>query len=739
MVRETCGPLRAAHLTIAMTAFLIAPTIAAAETVTLEDVAAGIFEASGRGGAGPGGSYFVGQRSLHDDVQRNLFIFDLESVTEPIVAARLRIFNPTNGFFSLDPVETYSVFAVSSDPGLLRAFGGGLLARDDVGSGIRYGSVEVADASNNTFVEIELSPVAIRGLNRAANEFVIGGDLTSVEPRGPEGARLFGFFRASHPRPQLVLTTDPSASFPTTQILHADATNNSGVEDGSAGNPYDTIEEAMDAATPGDRVEVAGGTYFESVVMRDQVDLHGAGPDFSVIDGLARNVGVRCPPSGTLEGFHVTNTSATAHNRARAIQCLAGASPLITGNRIVGNEATGIYLLASSAVIRNNEISGNDTFDGSCPCDAIEGVDTTPIIEENLIEARGGNISAVDLTASRSPAGLPKGFLIARNRIVGAIRLSNLSTVPPGQNAIVNNQLQNGRRRGEILNISNSPDAGLIANNTSIGGSGFVFQGGSSATIVNNIVAFGNQGIRGSSAPLEIRHNNVFGNREFSQDTNYGGIADQTGLNGNISLDPLFADRFGDGFQVDPTSPVIDAGENLPRVEPIDLEGGVRVTDGDGDGIATVDMGAVEFQGLPLFVIEIAIKSGKGIQPVNPTSRGVLPVTVLGSQDFDTADIDVTTLALGRGGAAPKHKAGGHSTNFNEDGFVDLTSHYRNQEAAVAFGDTELCVTGETLQGIPFEGCGPIWTVPACGIGFELALLLPLLQWIRGRGPARRA
>jgi len=131
--------------------------------------------------------------------------------------------------------------------------------------------------------------------------------------------------------------------------------------------------------------------------------------------------------------------------------------------------------------------------------------------------------------------------------------------------------------------------------------------------------------------------------------------------------------------------------------------------------------------------VEIDIKPGSDLNPINPMSRGVIPVAILGSEAFDVADVDLTTLAFGPDGAPLAHRNGPHVKYVNHDGLDDLLAHFPTEKTGIAFGDEEACVTGEALDGTPFEGCDAITTEPKCGIGFELALLLPPLMWLRSR------
>jgi hypothetical protein len=128
------------------------------------------------------------------------------------------------------------------------------------------------------------------------------------------------------------------------------------------------------------------------------------------------------------------------------------------------------------------------------------------------------------------------------------------------------------------------------------------------------------------------------------------------------------------------------------------------------------DIGAFELE-VETIAVEIDIRPGSDSNPIVPSGRGNLPIAILGSETFDVLDVDVTTLAFGPGAAAPSHDLtkpdafDDHLRDANDDGLLDLISHYRIEQSGVSPDDAEACLTGETHDGAPFEGCDAIKSV----------------------------
>ncbi len=112
--------------------------------------------------------------------------------------------------------------------------------------------------------------------------------------------------------------------------------------------------------------------------------------------------------------------------------------------------------------------------------------------------------------------------------------------------------------------------------------------------------------------------------------------------------------------------------------------------------------------------VSIEVKPGNdGLAPINPKSRGKIPVAILGAPDFDALTIDPATLTFGPTGAEKSlAKCNWTGEDVNADGRVDRVCHFENQKAGFQPGDLEGILRGKTAGGVAFEGRAWLKIVP---------------------------
>jgi len=112
-----------------------------------------------------------------------------------------------------------------------------------------------------------------------------------------------------------------------------------------------------------------------------------------------------------------------------------------------------------------------------------------------------------------------------------------------------------------------------------------------------------------------------------------------------------------------------------------------------------------------LLAVQIDVRPDSDENPIQLGSRGVVPVVLYGEVDFAVEDVDVTTLAFGPDAASVAHRNGPHYDDVDGDGLLDMILHHRIAETGLTAYDVEVCLNGETVDGMPFEGCDDVMPV----------------------------
>ena len=339
-------------------------------------------------------------------------------------------------------------------------------------------------------------------------------------------------------------------------------------DDGNGGtgwsDAFATIGKALSVAGDYDLVLVADATYNET-------DLDFGGKRIYLKGVDHNNAGAQpiidCQGSGRAFYFHTGETEDSVVDNfvikngsisdGGAIYCKNSSSPLITNCAFIGNSASK-YGGAIACWHCSSPTITNCTFIG------------------NSANQCGGAISCITFNWPT---------------IISCIFIDN--SAADGGGAI--DCIDSGPNIINCTFSGNSAMLGGAIHCTSGSGPG----SGSSPTL-DNCILWGDSAAAGA--------NEIYADSGCSVALNYccvdnsadayggGGTVDDT--NNCIHDDPQFVDAAGGDYHLKDTSPCIDAGDNalLPSGVDKDLDGNQRITDGDNDGTATVDIGAYEYQ-----------------------------------------------------------------------------------------------------------------------------------------------
>jgi len=354
-------------------------------------------------------------------------------------------------------------------------------------------------------------------------------------------------------------------------------------DDSASGIDFTNIQNAIDAASDGDTVFVHKGTYYENINLKDGIIMQGEGADVATIDGGGAGSVVTADGVGAetmMDGFTITGGSS---DYGGGID-MRDSSPTIHNNIFQNNSADefggGIYMHGGSPTITNNSFQDNTAQKNGGGIYLEWGL---PTLTNNTIVHNSADYDGGGIYIYRSSP------IIINNTIIG-----NSADSCGG---------------GICIYEHSSP---LISNNLIIGNSapngGAIFgEGDVSPKIINNNIC-GNSidGVHCGDdvSTFTITNNIIWGNGDdlYGCTATYSDIEDGDPGEGNICADPMFVDAAGGDYHLQSGSPCIDAGTN-EGAPSTDFDGNQRPMDGDGDGIAIIDMGAFEYVSGPIAAV----------------------------------------------------------------------------------------------------------------------------------------
>ncbi|MCH9651328.1 MAG: IPTL-CTERM sorting domain-containing protein [Deltaproteobacteria bacterium] len=327
---------------------------------------------------------------------------------------------------------------------------------------------------------------------------------------------------------------------------------------------FATIQSAADAASSGDTILVAPGSYRERVVAftKDLTIVSEAGAASTLLLGpkvdVPSNVWIHISSESTLQGFSLSSDPESA-----------------AWIRVSGVGTSGL----PGALIADN------VFDG-----AGAGLRFRPLLQFND-------------SAGRVERNIFRNWQIDQSVIDRGV----VETVNSGTVEVINNLFADNQSTGVEISSNQTPN--LVVNNHFLRNHKGIWAGAPSAGSVfrNNLLVDNEVGLDVHPfGPAIVWSNNLV----WNNGEDFVGFADPTGMDGNLRADPLLLP--GEDLLFSEGSPVVDTGTDLDA-PPIDLQGSARPVDGDRNGVPLWDIGAIEFVPSAVSIVAVPTLDAPGM------------------------------------------------------------------------------------------------------------------------------